>query len=88
MQVIYAPTGDTPSAIWSDILWDDPATELTEKQVYVRWILANTGKWRLADCQVESPVKVSQQWMATSSMFSTYGKNPVSRLSPSLSGKW
>jgi hypothetical protein len=42
-------TGETPAAIWADILRKDPNTPLSEKQVYARWMLANQGSWRLHD---------------------------------------
>ncbi|KAI5449115.1 hypothetical protein NCC49_005298 [Naganishia albida] len=60
-QEIDSRTGDIPSAIWSDILLKDPATQLTEEQIYARWMLANQGKWRLDGDQVKSAVKLLEQ---------------------------
>jgi hypothetical protein len=53
---------DKPSEIWSDILEKDPCTQLTQKQVYARWTLANASNWKLDPDQVVSSRMLIEQW--------------------------
>ncbi|KIJ33967.1 hypothetical protein M422DRAFT_182641 [Sphaerobolus stellatus SS14] len=57
-EIIQEMRDSPPSVIWQRILKDEPKTNLTEEQIYIRWSRMNTDRWRLADDQVQSAIKL------------------------------
>ncbi|KAJ7442849.1 hypothetical protein FB451DRAFT_1057229 [Mycena latifolia] len=52
---------ENSAQIWTQVLQDYPATEITQKQIYRLWSELNESAWRLDDDQVKSAQKLLEK---------------------------